>query len=553
MASSGTINNTFITGYAVRVTWTVTSQDISTNTSTVTATVQLVSLGSSYTIISSATKSGSLTVNGTRYDFTFSAALSGNQVKTIYTKTGIVVPHNSDGTKTCAFSCTAGIAVTLSGIYYGSVSASGSGVFNTIARASTISSVTASVDVNGTNAVTVNISRKASSFTHTVKFSIGSYSYTASSVGTSTSYAIPMSWLNAIPNTTTGTATVTVTTYSGSTQIGTAVSKTFHLVCPDTVKPSISSIGITEGTAGIAAKFGGFVQGKSKFVIAIIAAGSYSSTISNIKTTVEGLSYYGNEITTGVVNRSGSISFAFTATDSRGRIYNDSRFRDVLPYAVPTINSFRCERCNSDGSANNEGTYLKANINFTISSVNSKNDKSYVLKYKRQNDSSWTTITSGSVYTYNSSYVSSTAILSTDYGYNIMLEISDYFTTTSQVVSIGTAYTLIDFNSSGKGIAFGKVSEKNAIEVNMEMYDRTNVAVRNGLAYYEGSGQADPDSTQEHLILTERNTPTGGFYYILTVFYSSRTGNRSQIAIPYNQATKIYFRTFFEGTWSAWQ
>ena len=136
MASSGTINNTFRTGYAIRITWTVTSQDISTNASTVTATVQLVSLGSSYTINSSATKSGSLTVNGTRYDFTFSAALSGNQAKTIFTKTGIVVPHNSDGTKTCAFSCTAGIAVTLSGTYYGSVSASGSGVFNTIARAS---------------------------------------------------------------------------------------------------------------------------------------------------------------------------------------------------------------------------------------------------------------------------------------------------------------------------------------------------------------------------------------------------------------------------------
>lgn len=553
MASSGTINNTFRTGYAVRITWNVTGQDVARNESTVTANVQLVSLGSSYTINSSATKSGSLTVNGTTYNFTFNASLTGNQVKTIYTKTGIVVPHNSDGTKTCAFSCSAGIAVTLSSTYYSSVIATGTGTFNSIARASSISSVTSSVVVNGTNAVTVNISRASTSFLHHVLFKYGAYSHAVQNVATSTSYAIPISWINAMVETT-GTATVTVTTYSGNTQIGSATSKNFQLVIPDSVKPSISSIGITEGTDGLAEKFGAFIQGKSKFNVAIIASGVYSSTVKDIKTTVEGISYHGSNITTGIVKSSGSIGFSFHVTDSRGRIYGDSRTRDVLPYDAPTISTFKCERCNADGSSNNEGTYLKAIINFAISPLNNKNDKSYVLKYKKQSDTSWTQITSGSVYTYNSSYVSSGAILNADYGYNIILEITDYFGSSSQTVNIGTAYTLIDFNASGYGVAFGKVSEKNALEVNMDIIDRTGVNVRNGIAYYEASGQADADTTKEHLILTEKNTPaSGGFYYILTVFYSSRTGNRSQIAIPYNQATGVYFRTFFNGTWSAWQ
>ena len=185
MAASGTIQQAIRTGYRIQIAWTVDSQSVANNTSKVTAKVQLVSTGSSYTINSSASKSGSLTINGTKYTFNFTAALSGNQTKTLFTKT-VTVSHAADGTKTCSFSATAGINVTLSGTYYGNVTASGNGTFNTIARASTINSVTGSVAINGTNSVTVNISRKSSNFTHTVVFSFGSYSKTTTGVGTST-------------------------------------------------------------------------------------------------------------------------------------------------------------------------------------------------------------------------------------------------------------------------------------------------------------------------------------------------------------------------------
>lgn len=470
MASSGTINNTFRTGYAVRVTWTVTAQDIVNNTSTVTANVQLVSLGSSYNIVSSATKNGSLTVNGTKYDFTFNASLSGNQTKTIYTKTGIVVPHNSDGAKTCAFSCTAGIAVTLSGTYYGSVSASGSGVFNTIARASTISSVTASVDVNGTNAVTVNISRKASSFTHTVKFSIGSYSYTASSVGTSTSYAIPMTWLNAIPNATTGTATVTVTTYSGSTQIGSAVSSTFKITAPASVVPSVSNLALSEAVSGLSGQFKGYVQNKSKLTVSVTSSGVYSSTIKSIRTTISGKAYTGASFTSDILTSSGTVAVTTTVTDSRGRTASLTKNITVIAYAVPTISTFTVFRANGLGSADYEGTMVNARIKFAVSPVNNLNAKSYKIEYKIKTSTTWTVATSGNVYSYDNTMLLNVN-LSPDYSYDIRLTLTDYFESVMATGTIPTAYTLLDFNSSGKGIAFGKVSEKaDAMEVNMPIY-----------------------------------------------------------------------------------
>lgn len=244
----------------------------------------------------------------------------------IYTKTGIVIPHNADGTKTCAFSCSAGIAVT------------------------------ASVAVNGTNACTVSIDRKASSFTHTVKFSIGSYSYTASSVGTSTSYAIPLTWLNAIPNATTGTATVTVTTFSGSTQIGGAVSATFKITVPASIVPSISNLALSEAVSGISDKFLGYVQNKSKLAVKITASGVYSSTIKSYKTTILGLHYTAATFTSEILTGSGTVSVVTTVTDSRGRTATLTKTIDVIAYTLPSINVYSVFRANGLGTADYEGS-----------------------------------------------------------------------------------------------------------------------------------------------------------------------------------------------------
>lgn len=462
MATSGTIQEAIRTGYRIQIAWTVDSQSVANNTSTVTAKVQLVSTGSSYTINSSASKSGSLTINGTKYTFSFTAALSGSQTKTLYTKT-VTVSHASDGTKTCAFSATCGINVTLSGTYYGDVTASGNGTFDTIARASTISSVTSSVSVNGTNAVTVAITRASSSFTHTVVFSFGSYSKTTTGVGTSTSYAIPTSWLNAIPNATSGTATVTVTTYSGSTKIGSAVSKTFTLTVPSTVVPTISSVAVADTTT-YQSTFGNMVQNKSKPKFTITAAGSLGSTITAYKTVFESNTYTGATPTTSVITKSGTASATITVTDSRGRTATTTKTWTVVAYSAPKIISFQGFRCLADGTENYEGTYISAAVNFSISSVNEKNTASYTIEYKLQSDTTWTTLTSGSVYALNTNIVSASGAFSIDSSYDIRLVVKDSFTTVTSIFEIPTAFTLLDFNASGRGVAFGKVSEIDGVE-----------------------------------------------------------------------------------------
>lgn len=560
MATSGTIQQAIRTGYRIQIAWNVGSQSVANNTSTVTAKVQLVSTGSSYTINSSASKSGSLTINGTKYTFSFTAALSGSQTKTLYTKT-VTIPHNSDGTKTCAFSATCGINVTLSGTYYGNVTASGNGTFNTIARASTISSVTSSVSVNGTNAVTVNITRAASSFTHTVVFSFGSYSKTTKGVGTSTSYAIPQSWLNAIPNSTSGTAKVTVTTYSGSTKIGSAVSKSFKITVPASVVPTISAVSLTEAVSGLAAQFGGYVQNKSKIACKVTAAGAYSSTIKAYKTTVQGANFSSAAFTSGFLTKSGTSNVTVTVTDSRGRTATTTKSITVIAYTAPKITSFQGFRCLADGTENYEGTYINAAVKFSISAVGDKNTKTYAIEYKKTSATAWTALASGSVYSLNQSIISASGVFSVDSSYDIRLSVTDYFGTVRSTFEIPTAFTLLDFNASGKGLAFGKVSElTEGIEFAMKTVF-SHAETPSSVTYLtEGQDLNDilepgfytiPTTAISGTLLNRPYTGTStGSLVVL------REGNGLQKAQILHIASKangwIFERSYYSGTWGEW-
>ena len=130
--ASGTIEKKFhggsTGGYYFGIDWSATA-NASTNSSSVTAKVFIRSSGSGYTISSSASKNITLSINGTSYSGTATVGIGANTKKVLLTKT-VTVAHNSDGTKTCAFSCSGVLGLTLSGTYYGTVSHSGSGTFD---------------------------------------------------------------------------------------------------------------------------------------------------------------------------------------------------------------------------------------------------------------------------------------------------------------------------------------------------------------------------------------------------------------------------------------
>lgn len=135
MATSGNIEKKFhggsTGGYYIGIDWKVNSQSVSGNSSNVTATFYIRTSGNGYTISSSAPKNVTLTINGTKYSGTATVGMGANTKKNLLSKT-VTVNHNSDGTKTCSFACSGVFGLTLSGKYYGTVSHSGNGTFNTI-------------------------------------------------------------------------------------------------------------------------------------------------------------------------------------------------------------------------------------------------------------------------------------------------------------------------------------------------------------------------------------------------------------------------------------
>lgn len=464
-ATSGSVSSSFGTnsGYKLVLEWKRNSVDIANNKSNVTVTAYLQSSGSSYTINSSATKNGSFTINGTTYNFTFSASLSGSQKKQIASKT-VDITHNSDGTKSFSLACTAGIQITFSSGYVASVSTSGTATLDAIPRTSSIS-VTSSVEAG--KAVSITINRTSSSFTHKVYYTFGDKSVTIStSATTSASYTIPVDHCSVIPNSTSGTATIRCETFNGSTKVG-ETSKTFTVTVPSSVVPSFSSI--TCSPSGTDSSFG-YVQGRTKLALAINGAtGSYGSTIKSYKITGAGGTWNSQSVTTGVVNSTGSVTLTGTVTDSRGRTSASKTVTiTVNAYHAPKITSWSVIRCNSEGTAQADGTYVKCTYNASISPLGNKNAKSYIIRSYQGGTQTASNSLSNTNYSISGSAVYSG--YATDGSYTVQLEVKDSFSTTIQKVELGTAYMTMDFKKGGKGVAFGKVSEyDNMLDVNMKI------------------------------------------------------------------------------------
>lgn len=126
---------------------TVTETATSTANNTSTLSIKLV-LKRPSSISSSATKTASCTINGTKY--TWSGTIGGSGDKTLISKTQTVT-HNSDGSKTINISAQIDLDITWGGVSLGTISNSGTMTLTKIARYATVSqSLTARTETTAT-------------------------------------------------------------------------------------------------------------------------------------------------------------------------------------------------------------------------------------------------------------------------------------------------------------------------------------------------------------------------------------------------------------------
>ncbi|WP_226164213.1 DUF859 family phage minor structural protein, partial [Hymenobacter terricola] len=126
-----------------------------------------------------------------------------NSTKTLASGT-TTIAHNADGSKTFNYSFSQQFDITFNG-WIGTISGSGSGTLNTIARASQPSCITWPEHTQNVgqfgDTISIHMNRLSSSFTHTVRYQFGTQSGTiATGVTTGTTWTIPASLMNLIPN-----------------------------------------------------------------------------------------------------------------------------------------------------------------------------------------------------------------------------------------------------------------------------------------------------------------------------------------------------------------
>ncbi|MDE6697936.1 MAG: DUF859 domain-containing protein [Lachnospiraceae bacterium] len=465
MALSGSFSTSQRDGREiVRCDW-VGSQNTANNTTTITAKLYFTNLYA----ISIGERTHTVTIDGTSYTITSSAInTTGEHYLGSVTK---IINHNSDGTKNISMSFVFSLKATLSGVHYESMSKSTTATLNTIPRASTLSFSASGVEMG--SEVIISINRASNSFTHTLTYSFGSSSGSIGiNVGENVRWTPILTLANQIPNTTSGTATITCKTYNGSTLIGTTT-KTITLTVPANVVPGISAITCTD-PSGYLSVYGGYVQNKSSVKVAVTASGSYSSTIKSYKIIANGTTYTGNNCTTGFLKTSGTNTVSVTVTDSRGRTKTSSTSISVIAYKNPAISTLSSYRCDSDGNSSEEGNYMIITSSGAISNINNRNSKSFLLQYKKSTDTAYTIVQQDTdTYSYNIS--TSPILIGVDDTVEIKASASDDFSTTSASYQLGTAYTLIDFNSNGKGLALGKVSTDDGLDVNMDAIFRMGI------------------------------------------------------------------------------
>lgn len=541
--------------------WSAT-QDIANNTSTISYTVYGGSDGTSTTKWA-VTSGVSLTINGTKV---FEKAANFNMTKDQILGSGtITVPHNADGSKTVDVSLKASIMSA-------PVSYSGNIVLNTIPRASTPSLSATTFDFG--QAVTISISRASTAFTHNLSYVLGNVTYAiASGVATSASWTIPTNLVNLIPNATSIQGTLVCTTYNGSTKIG---EKTlgFTATVPASAVPTISSIVVSDAN-GYATTYGGYVQNKSQFSVKVNASGAFGSTIQSYKIEANGNTYNSNDITTNVITISGrNIAINATITDSRGRTASSTATVNVLEYADPKIDRLSAKRTNANGQEDPDGAFIFAEGASKISSLNSKNHPRTLLQQKKVSESEWVTLyetTSGGVLpsTYSQLFEADR-----NSSYNVRIALSDDFGSVTKEVEVGTGFTLMDFDVSGKGMAIGKVSEGDIFDINLPTKFRNTVEVS---AFYENSvalsdkylSKSDFSSGNatvgEHncnyaaynacLYYTENGPSTSiGASWTDGALYSQAYSDLwvAQIAQDYRNGN-LFVRSRNNGTWVAWK
>ena len=451
MAKSGTFKNYICgnadrPGYTLRTYWSSTP-DVANNRSRVLCDHYL-DCGSGWDLYIG-TRSGTSNVGGDVKNFTkdgISQGTGGGSHKLGTTEHWI--PHNNDGTKTVTATTTFNFNAKISGTQYDNIVATGTMVLDDIPRASTIETT------NGTlgKAQSITIKRNVDTYTDTITYKCG----TASGTVTTKTSADSVTWtplLSLASQNATGskiTVTLTVTTYNGTTEIG---SNSINIECtiPNTVKPTVE-LTVADGK-GYKNTYGAYIQGMSTFKVTVKGTPIYGAAITSYSTKINGGSpYTESSFETGPITDSGTYNIVASVTDARGNTGTDTESVTVLEYYLPKL-TISATRCDDNFEDNVEGTNIRVDIDYNVAPLNNKNKFGIRVKWRKSGDTTEHIYSDLEGY-YQEQYDYELGFriddADPDSSYEIEVELTDNFSTSKRATRVGSAFTFFHFDGPTK-------------------------------------------------------------------------------------------------------
>ena len=322
MATSGIIKTDVLDDSYFWVQWSQNSQNIEDNSTIINWSCGFHP-GHKYYL--NAIKMSSVVINGVEvYSGGTYSNITDYQDRT-FASAVLKIAHTPDGSKSFTISGFSGW-IYESGTTYAS---SQTFTLPTIPRASSVSCSTANI---GSNA-TITINRASTSFTHTLTYSFGSLSGTIATKTSSTniSWTIPTTFYGQIPNSKSGTGTITCDTYSGSTLIGSKSTSFTATVSESDSKPTLNPTAVDSNTTttALTGNNSKFIKYYSNASVATGAQARNSATLKSQKITCGAKSITS---ASGTINAVESGSFTFSATDSRGYTTTQTLNKTLIEY-----------------------------------------------------------------------------------------------------------------------------------------------------------------------------------------------------------------------------
>ena len=369
---------------------------------------------------------------------------------------------------------------------------------------------------------TLTVTKPGSGYTFRFSYTFGSASGTLGSTSlklvSSTAgkavyqWTVPAALANQIPNALWGVGTMTMDIYDGGNYVG-SVQASFTAYVPDSMRPT-ATLQVTVVNDNAAVKGWGLcVQGLSRLKYTVKAAGAGGASVQACRFSFAGQTVTGTSGTTALIGSAGSLKPSVTVTDSRGRsaTVTGSAVK-VYAYHQPVISASAVTRCDADGNAADSGAYLKVRCAASCAAVENRNAVQVRARYRTMGGSwsGYTTLTSGVEKLLGGGLAAAAS-------YEVELSAVDTVGSVRTVrYTAATSQVTLHLRSGGKGAAFGKYSQREALECAWPAVFYGDVAV-------SGSLKVNGAAVEERLF------PVGSAYLTATAAAPELPGTWQQV------------------------